>query len=250
VLVLVLAPVGLAAPAEAIVGGTDAVHDYPFMASVQLKDPKTGHWGHWCGGSLISTRWVLTAAHCVYGLEPASLLRVRVGSKDKNGGGSLGGVAKIVSHPGYGNGGGYTDDLALLELSAPVSQRPILIGQETGPGTPVRVLGWGRTCPEPDCAQVPTVLQQLDTAVVPARVCGSDPVTELCVTNVDGWRNVAAGDSGGPALVREPGGWKVIGVVSHGLPFEAPPAPPAGSTPEVFTNVPAHLSWIRTVVNG
>lgn len=43
-----------------IVGGSTADEDdYPWMVSLQQT------WGHFCGGSLISSQWVLTAAHCV-----------------------------------------------------------------------------------------------------------------------------------------------------------------------------------------
>ena len=51
-----------AAPAGAIVGGSSVPDGgYRFMASVQTAGSK-GSDGHFCGGSVIASRWVLTAA--------------------------------------------------------------------------------------------------------------------------------------------------------------------------------------------
>jgi len=47
-----------------IVGGVQArAHSWPWQCSIRYR----GHdWRHWCGCSVISNRWVITAAHCVY----------------------------------------------------------------------------------------------------------------------------------------------------------------------------------------
>ncbi|KAH8027987.1 hypothetical protein HPB51_012257 [Rhipicephalus microplus] len=49
---------------DRVVGGTEAT-PYSWPWQVSLGNPEYEGIGHFCGGALISSQWVLTAAHCV-----------------------------------------------------------------------------------------------------------------------------------------------------------------------------------------
>ena len=108
---LVLVPVLVAQPSQAIVGGSNVPNGaYSFMASVQ-----DGGF-HFCGGSVISSTYVLTAAHCVPDGNAAGLT-VRVGSNDNTTGGFVIPVAEVIVDPAYD---GTYFDAALLRLQSAV----------------------------------------------------------------------------------------------------------------------------------
>uniref|UniRef100_A0A8D2N2H8 Peptidase S1 domain-containing protein n=1 Tax=Zonotrichia albicollis TaxID=44394 RepID=A0A8D2N2H8_ZONAL len=47
-----------------VVGGEDArPYSWPWQVSLQYYS--NGKWSHTCGGTLIATNWVMTAAHCI-----------------------------------------------------------------------------------------------------------------------------------------------------------------------------------------
>src|SRR4051812_20672581 len=83
--VAALAVVAAPGTAHAITNGSPATAgQQPFM--VALVDPSAGSTfdGFFCGGSLISSEWVMTAAHCVIDEKPADL-EVLVGATDLGG---------------------------------------------------------------------------------------------------------------------------------------------------------------------
>jgi len=103
-----------------IVGGfvTDE-HEYPWQALVY---PAYGNPRVYCGGSLISATWVLTAAHCAHGYN-ASGLKVDLGTQvvyGTNPARQSFTLKRVLVHPNY-NSTTEDYDLALLELNTPVT---------------------------------------------------------------------------------------------------------------------------------
>lgn len=92
-----------------IVGGTDAPEKYPYQISLQIKPPffialftptSPGGWAHNCGGSIVTERHVVTAAHCLTGYN-ASSLSVWAGTQRLDGDGQRFAVESILIHPDY-----------------------------------------------------------------------------------------------------------------------------------------------------
>lgn len=235
----VVGALGLPAVASAedvrpnIVGGHDATEEYSFMVSLQMQGQ------HGCGASLIKPDWAVTAAHCVEGGQPADF-SVRVGSNNNESGGETAGVSNVQVHP--------SADLAVIQLDKQVQAQPIEIAAESGdPGTDTRIIGWGQTCPEQGCGEVPTMLQELDTKVVADNDCtGIEGQSEICTSNPNGDSGACYGDSGGPQIKGSQGNWKLIGATSRSGNGDATCA----TGPSIYTDVTAFTDWIHQNTGG
>jgi trypsin len=96
--------------ADAIDGGeTVEINKAPDQVAI-LKDN-----GHWCGGTMLSKRTVLTAAHCVKCSKCD--FKIRAGSSFKSSGGLVVKVQNIIVHPKYTGKPSYDYDYALLILN-------------------------------------------------------------------------------------------------------------------------------------
>ena len=209
-----------------IIGGEPAnTSDWRFIASLVRKGQPASI-GHFCGGSFLGGKYVLTAAHCVEDLN-ADDLDIVLGLYDKNRESQAQRIAvkNIYSHDAY-NSKTTNNDMALIELERSVDSATIALATpevlaNVRAGDKVHVAGWGNT--STTGREFPAVLQQVDLEYVDRETCQNlegdyANVSDdgICAGYYWGGKDSCQGDSGGPLIVDDNGINKLLGVVSWG----------------------------------
>ena len=231
----------LADRSQAIIGGELAnPMDFPTVVALESAP---GDW--FCTGTLIAAEWVLTAAHCVEG-APAAEVKVRFDDADVNDttGGIVADVMAVHSHPAF-DWEAWDNDIALLKLAAPVTDRaPTPIHRDpTSAGLAVLDAGYG-VADNNDMGG--GLLRQV--AKVTADCAGAnDPTVSganlICMDASDG-RGSCFGDSGGPTFATIGGNRVVVGVTSGGT------GELCGAGWDLYTSVHAELAFVDDVMSG
>ncbi|XP_017002456.3 serine protease Hayan isoform X2 [Drosophila takahashii] len=247
-----------------ILGGIPvALGVYPHMAAIAYNTFDTVDFR--CGGSLIASRFVLTAAHCVNSdsTTPAFVRLGTVAIENPTAGFQDINVIDVQIHPNYTSSSKY-NDIAILELAEDAKEsdtiRPAcLYIDRAGPpiDSKVFVAGWGvmnvtnrarskillraglDLVPVDECnasfAEQPSTIRALKQGVIDSLLCAADKkqVKDAC-----------QGDSGGPLILETDevdGLYSVLGVINSGFGC-------ATKTPGLYTRVSSFLDYIEGIV--
>lgn len=204
-----------------IVGGRDTdINKYPFMlalGSIEETDGKVT-FRQFCGATLISDRFAVTAAHCVDGLPAQGTGTAVLSNTSKlDAPGTITKLKRIIMHPDYVDViQGY--DIAVLELEQPLAlsgntYTVALVDEQhrhwTNDGVVATITGWGALA---SGGQAANHLQVVHTKIMNAADCenaykaaGTDVenfATQICAGVPEGGIDGCQGDSGGPLFVR------------------------------------------------
>ncbi|CAG0890891.1 unnamed protein product [Darwinula stevensoni] len=240
-----------------IVGGTNAaIFGAPWMAYIEAVFPEGPTI---CSGSIVSERWIVTAAHCIVNQNKvkASSVTVRVGSANKNTGTAIA-SANYFAHPDYNPAtynmtGSAGNDIALIQLPTSLTFgttiQPICYpSSDTVTGSTIstcdqKVFGWGTT----DKANTiyATLLQtQNVTVVADSPDCSSFTGGRIiCVQSDVSGSEVCDGDDGGPLVVWYANRAYLTGMLSFG------PFPCVGAKPDQYTRASTYADWVKSNVN-
>jgi secreted trypsin-like serine protease len=225
-LCLLLMQTGVSAETR-IINGTRAISgNWPWMAAIIYSGHSAAN--NRCGGTLIHSSWILTAAHCTDG-ETINSIKVMLGEHDlrKDEKGELIGIKQIIKHPDYVKSDNPTADIALLQLEKPYTQSAVLRMAErfsdiTQLGAFATVIGWGKTDTNVNTS-FSSVLRQAAVPIVSNEVCnakqsydGDVKESMLCAGFEEGGTDGCQGDSGGPLVIKTNGVWQQVGIMSWG----------------------------------
>ncbi|NXO00088.1 OVCH2 protein, partial [Rhinopomastus cyanomelas] len=246
-----------------IVGGSQVNQgSHPWQVSLKRRQK------HFCGGTIVSAQWVVTAAHCILDRNLLEYLDVTAGEHDltiRESGEQTLPVKYVIKHPNFDPRTPMNYDIALLKLDGAFNFSSSVLpaclpdpGERFEAGYVCTACGWGRLN---ENGVLPQVLYEVNLPILDSKECSralstlKRPIqgdTILCAGFPDGGKDACQGDSGGPLLCRrQHGAWTLAGVISWGMGCargwshnEKKKHYHRGS-PGIFTDLSAVLSWIQ-----
>ncbi|OXU22006.1 hypothetical protein TSAR_001426 [Trichomalopsis sarcophagae] len=206
------------------------IKDVPYMAQLYF-EAENGMISY-CGATILSEYWLVSAAHCV-GLKGMVINQVRVGSTFTAEAGNVINITRIIVNGNYETNNIWDSDISLIKLQSPIEfdekQQPIHVAREPPKvGDSITISGFGYSYrglmgESLQVGHVPVIDDEtcrVNYTITKNMFCTSTSKIDLCY-----------GDSGGPAVLDG----KLVGIVSQGCEITAP---------NVFTKVANFYNWI------
>uniref|UniRef100_A0A8C3T1J8 Peptidase S1 domain-containing protein n=1 Tax=Chelydra serpentina TaxID=8475 RepID=A0A8C3T1J8_CHESE len=204
---------------DKIIGGYEcSPHSQPWQVSLN-----TGY--HFCGGSLITDQWVVSAAHCCPRRVGADH-NIQVFEHTEH----LMRIETIVLHPSYDDQT-LDHDIMLIKLAHPI---------QPDVGSLCMVSGWGNILSDGcdannlQCVEVPIVSDQVCERSYPGMITS----TMMCAGYLEGGKDACQGDAGGPLVCNG----ELQGIMSWGFGWAQK------DHPSIYTKICSLLSWIKSTM--
>merc|ERR1712042_178388 len=242
-------------------------NEFPWLVKLESRKPEPSlgpgvFTTNQCGGTLLNTKVVLSAAHCTFFPKsnvaiPFDMITIYLGEHDTTilDGEQAVGITHYIIHPYY-NPNNVDNDFAIIYLAREI-QFSDTINQACLPqpftaydNTAVVAAGWGA---EENNGMGTTRPKHVDLTTMSNQVCNSKitgqplfgwpwVITDnmLCATGIR--KGICQGDSGGPLMVK--GDERTVIGVSSWLP-SATGCNENGNSPSVFAKVTSQLYWIK-----
>ncbi|CAF0959135.1 unnamed protein product [Adineta ricciae] len=217
-----------------------------------------------CAGSILTSSWILTAAHCfsftnslgvnTIRIDP-SLITVHAGSNNRLEDNQYRRAIDIFSHSQF-DPLTYLNDIALIKVSTPFDMTDITLGQICLPNsssndypltnTSLVAIGWGRLWQN---GPESLTLQQVILKAIAAKQSSCSPLVtdsskQLCAGVENSRKDTCQGDSGGPLMLFTASQqWVIVGLTSFGYGCAIP------QYSGVYTRISAYVDWIKQFIN-
>ncbi|XP_054735458.1 uncharacterized protein LOC129242688 isoform X3 [Anastrepha obliqua] len=244
-------------PEERVVNGSLAKRGHhPWQATIRTRG-RGGISSHWCGAVLISSRHLLTAAHCLAGYPKGAYL-IRLGDHYAN----IAESSEIDSfienwyvHEKFRDSTHMNNDIALIVLKTPVKFndyiQPVCLPNKGATLTENRkctISGWGSI--KSGVSTPSNILRAAELPILSDEVCKQPHVygaslTEgmFCAGYMDESVDACDGDSGGPLICHDEDGETLHGIISWGQHCGY------ANKPGVYVRVEKYVDWIMDKIN-